>query len=170
MNLYYTNANDLRNKFHELSLVAKQFDCKLLCVTETMFSNEILDSEIFIPNFKIFRTDRIGKKGGGSCIYVHDTLIATIVSDFNVPDCIAIKLNTGIMELIVIVIYRSPSLNYNDNISLINCLDTAVKIYLILPNSNMVSFRGSHASQTFWNVWISYTRYYQRKTRLTLFI
>ena len=73
INLYYTNANDLRNKIHELSLVANEYECKVLCVTETMFHDEILDAEIFVPNFKIFRTTE-SKKRVADLVYMFMTL------------------------------------------------------------------------------------------------
>ena len=48
---------------------------KIICVTETMFDSDMQTAEINIPNFVPYRKDRLnGKEGGGSCIYVHETI------------------------------------------------------------------------------------------------
>ena len=60
------DCNDLRTKMAELMTVPDTYDnVKILCVTETMFDNDILDAEISIPNFKkFFRNDRCSGKEG----------------------------------------------------------------------------------------------------------
>ena len=127
INIFYTNANDLKNKIAELSIVSSDKNCDILCITETFFNKDILDAEISIPNFKIFRADRETGKGGGSCVYVHNRVSASIVNNFSVPDCIAVKLSCSTFDLILIVVYRSPSLNYDDNVLMINCLNDTVQ-------------------------------------------
>lgn len=116
MNIYYTNANDLKNKTNELAIISSddELNCRVLCITETMFSSKILDAEISVPNFKLFRNDRLGSKGGGSCIYTHNSLHVTLCDNFNVPDCIAVEIDCNLIKLIIIVIYRSPSLTCYD--------------------------------------------------------
>ena len=46
MNVFYTNSNDLKNKVSELQIVAESRDCKVLGITETMFSSDIYDTEV----------------------------------------------------------------------------------------------------------------------------
>ena len=60
-NIYYTNANGLKNKLSELDLIASDEQCnfKLLCITETMFQPEMCDAELNISNFRLFRKDRL---------------------------------------------------------------------------------------------------------------
>ena len=89
LKIYYTNANDLKNKVRELELAAKLNDCKVLGVTETMFSDEIVDAEVSIANFKLFRVDR-QSKGGGSCLYIHDSILCNEII-INVPECDCVK-------------------------------------------------------------------------------
>ena len=119
--MYYTNANDLKNKRYELERVCNEHQCKVICITETMLNKDILDAELLIANFRIFRVDRVDMNGGGSCIYVHNSINCSVMSDFSVQDCIAVKLETNI-PIILICVYRSPSLTYNENIMLIKKL------------------------------------------------
>ena len=124
-NIYYTNANGLKNKLSELSFVSsdEQFGFKLLCVTETMFQPSMFDAELNIPNFKLFRQDRLNSEGGGSCIYVHKSIsrVSRCVN-FNIPDCIAVSIDLDTIKLIIIILYRSPSLLFCDCIKIIDQL------------------------------------------------
>ena len=96
-----------------MSLLAQEEDCKILCITETMLNSDISDCEIEINNFRIFRKDRLISKGGGSCIYVHNSIQAILLDDFLIDDCIAVKLFFKPTPLIIFCIYRSPSLDYD---------------------------------------------------------
>ena len=60
----------------ELRLLAECEKYDIICVTETMFSSDILDAEVHIRNYNVFRSDRVGGQGGGSCIYVRNTISA----------------------------------------------------------------------------------------------
>ena len=124
LNIYYTNANDLKNKIHELELAAKLSDCKVLGVTETMFSDDIMDAEVSIANFKLFRIDR-KTKGGGSCLYVHDSIQCHEII-INVPDCMCVKLMFDCITIIVYVIYRAPSLPFKDNKFMLESLSCSI--------------------------------------------
>ena len=124
LNIYYTNANDLKNKIHELELTAKHNDCKVLCVTETMFSDDIIDAEVSIANFKLFRVDR-KTKGGGSCLYVHDSIQCHEII-INVPDCACMKLMFDTLNIVLFVVYRAPSLSFNENKSMLDSLSVSI--------------------------------------------
>ena len=104
----------------------------IVCITETHLHDEILESEIQIDGFRIFRQDRNLKLdgsvretsgGGGSIIYVRDNIIASRVLAFNrAPDSVAVKIDTSDGQVCVACIYRSPALNYQQNELLRNCI------------------------------------------------
>ena len=108
-------------------------DIDIICVTETHFSKDILDAEIQIEGYNIFRHDRDFKvnessfgdvsHGGGSLIYVKNYVNATYVIPLaNAPDSLAVMINTAIGNLCVACIYRSNSLNLKQNSNLISSL------------------------------------------------
>ena len=95
----------------------------VLCVTETHFSSEITDAEISIPNFNVYREDRVGdKKGGGSVIYVRNTYSVQKLDWFCDTESIALKIVSDLSELYVVCIYRSPSLTAIENEKLLGQL------------------------------------------------
>lgn len=91
--MYYTNANALTNKVSELSVISKNPAVGILCACETHFTKDLLDAELAIPNFELFREDRaIGKKGGGSAVYVRKDFHAEKLDWFKDTDTIALKI------------------------------------------------------------------------------
>ena len=118
--IFYTNACGIVNKLHELQVAAELYNAKILCVTETHLYPNITDAEIKINNFRIFRVDRnSGKKFGGSCIYVHNTIEADLVDSFLAPDSIAINIKLNTLSFKLACVYRSQNLTENEQTHLI---------------------------------------------------
>ena len=129
VSVFYTNCNDLRNKMAELMMVPETYgnNLKIMCVTETMFDSDMQTAEINIPNFVSFRKDRLsGKEGGGSCIYVHETIRASELESFNCSDSIAICVETDPYPFILVCVYRSQSLTHEKNQEIIEQINKIV--------------------------------------------
>ena len=88
-----------------------------------MFDSEVLDSEIAIRNYNVFRSDRLGGHGGGSCIYVNNTISAEIDKKFKLNDCLSIRVTLDSIMITLICVYRSPSMTHDNNLSMIDYLD-----------------------------------------------
>ena len=130
MNIFYTNANGLFNKLDELKLhLSSHRDIDIICVTETHFTPDILDAEVHIDGYTLFRHDRNFKTdiskhelshGGGAAIYVKNYINVSLVTGFNsAPDSLAIMVETAADNLCIACIYRSPSLNVEQNQNLL---------------------------------------------------
>ena len=88
------------NKLHELQVAAELYNAKILFVTESHFNPDISNAEIKIKNFRVFRKDRdSGKKFGGSCIFVHNTIQADLIDGFIAPDSVAINVTLNSLSL-----------------------------------------------------------------------
>lgn len=110
LSLLLWNANGLRNKIDELTEFITQQEPDIVAINETHAKPSY---RLKIPDYNIFRTDRIDRTGGGSAIYVRKDLTATlhstksdtfeqtsivvqlpdnslikIISMYNPPDCI----------------------------------------------------------------------------------
>ena len=76
--LYY-NARSLLPKFDNLLLsVSVLRPHNIICIVKTWLSDEIDDSEIFIPEFQLFRNDR-NRHGCGVLMYVSSMFYASVV-------------------------------------------------------------------------------------------
>jgi len=106
----------------------------IICITETHFNKNILDSEISIEGYKFFRKDRDFcihdveegdiSGGGGSIIYYKDTLNVTLDQSFysKAPDSLAIQVDSSIGKFCIACVYRSPNLNNLLNSLLLSCI------------------------------------------------
>ena len=92
--------------------MVKEYNVGVICISETHLEPQILDCEILIDNFRVFRTDRkSGKKCGGSLIYVHESIHAECLDNFNAPDTTGISLNFRNHTLKMVCLYRSQNLS-----------------------------------------------------------
>ena len=66
----YTNACSLRNKLQELKALTAFKRPRVICITETWFSEDEADGEITILGYNVVRKNRKEARGGGVAIYV----------------------------------------------------------------------------------------------------
>ena len=141
MKILYTNANSLLNKVTELTVMSESYNVQVICITETWLNADILDAEVTIPNFNIFREDRSnGTRYGGSAIYVHKSLKVERLDWFNGLESLAVNIVTESIRFNVVCLYRSTSLvDIRDNSELLKALDSlpvggwSTQFYPIMP-------------------------------------
>ena len=95
-----------------------------MCVAESHFDENISDAEASIEGYKLFRNDRIsGKKCGGSCVYVHTSILSNNLESFNAPDTVGINLilNNNVIKLLSV--YRSQNLSNLEQFQLLSQIE-----------------------------------------------
>ena len=73
-----TNPGPVNTTSRSDYLNARSYE--VVCICETWLNNTVYDSEL-LPNFNVFRQDRIGKIGGGVLIGVKEGLRVTRCAD-----------------------------------------------------------------------------------------
>ena len=68
-NCYYTNANRLLNKFNEFQAEVELWKPKVIGITESWCDDKILDSEIQLKDYTLYREDKKSAQGGGVLLY-----------------------------------------------------------------------------------------------------
>lgn len=115
------------------------YNSDLICVSETHFNTEVLDAEVDIPGFSMFRCDRNFSvqnltyglninsnkvsNGGGSIIYVKSDLKPTVIDWFTVPDSVAVQIVSNVGLINIVCVYRSASLTSSQNNTLIEMIN-----------------------------------------------
>ena len=62
-------------KFDELvALCSSDKHDIIICAVETWLCEDVLDSEIHVPNYSILRLDR-DRHGGGVALYIHNSIM-----------------------------------------------------------------------------------------------
>ena len=112
----------------ELKHAIALYESDIICINETHFCKDVLDAEIHIPGFKLFRRDRdfIIKSddnandrakpvsnGGGCIIYVNELLNPVEIDWFQVSDSIAIEFSSNIGRVNKISSYDESELCYS---------------------------------------------------------
>ena len=129
-------------------VASELYKCKIICVTESHLNPSVFDSEIYIPNYQIFRKDRNnGKKCGGSVIYVHNSLGATSIKSFNAPDSLAVQVNFDTCTIVLCCVYRSMNLTSTEDAEVFN----QIKSLSVLPNQELILVGDFNLPDVSWN-------------------
>ena len=80
-----------------------------MCLTETHLNPDILDAQITMKGYNLFRSDRSNRSHGGVCIYVRkDLAVKSEVKDSN-SFCHSLILHIPQLKMILANIYRPPN-------------------------------------------------------------
>lgn len=87
----------------------------ILGITETWLNDQITDSMISIPDFRVVRNDRLYGRGGGTCIYVRHGINfienEKVSNEFVEIQSITLtgeRVSQKLKPIIVVLIYRPP--------------------------------------------------------------
>jgi len=104
----YTNAHSMDNKQEDLEAIAQQ---DLVTITE-MWWDDSHDWSAAMDGYKLFRRDRLGKRGGGLALYVRDCFDCTELDDcYGKVECLWIKMRgkANKADILLGVCYRPPN-------------------------------------------------------------
>ena len=108
-----TNIRSVMNKRDELEELAARESPSLIALTETWLNADVMDSEIAVPGYSIFRCDRSTRNGGGVMLLVREEYTSYLLHSSSDIDgyyegvwC-KVKLSQN-GYVTVGVIYRSP--------------------------------------------------------------
>ena len=124
--MLHLNIRSANKNFESLRLLLESlsFNCSVIGLSETWFSNHSDPSLFTLPNYNLITNNRQDKAGGGVCLYISNQLefihrdelkymnsnIETIFAEIIIP---------GAKNIIIGTIYRPPRSNQND---FINCI------------------------------------------------
>ncbi|XP_072014972.1 uncharacterized protein [Amphiura filiformis] len=119
INCYHTNAGCIMNKRGEFQETIDELKPKIIGVTESWCDSSVLDGEVNLDSYTLFRKDKVSAGGGGVLMYVHDSMQATACqplndSKFETSVWCEIKVNNK-DSLLVGVCYRSPNSSEDNN-------------------------------------------------------
>ena len=83
LKIAHVSIRSLRNTSHliETKELVKSHNIDVLTMSETWLNSTVTNGEIAIDDYKIFRQNRLHKKGGGVCAFVKKVLKLTIINE-----------------------------------------------------------------------------------------
>ena len=145
--IFFLNIQNLlpqsntQRKLQYLNDRAKEENAKILIMTETHLTPDVLDEEITIPNFNVFRTDRINRKCGGVCILIQENLGVEKSKSVHYSNsvCEMLIIHIEQMNLHIICVYRPPDTT-NDEFT--PCIDKIESYLCNLPSTDNIMILG----------------------------
>ena len=102
----YPSTN--KTKIPYLQDLANVSNAPFILLTETHLNPQILDAEIHLKNYTLYRSDRVGRSHGGVCTYVRNDLAAELIMKDSNSYCDSLVLKVHQLNLILINVYRPP--------------------------------------------------------------
>lgn len=132
LHICHINAQSLLPKIDEFRDLFEDSAVDVVCVSETWFSDAFTDDLCRLNGYKVFRSDRIGRIGGGVAIYVRDGLKCRL-RDFSCDGCeieyVFVELVNDESKLLIGTAYRP-----NRHVNLLPLIDAVDEISLSCPN------------------------------------
>ena len=89
--------------------MARESNSPFICLTETHLNPDVLDAEISIEGYNLFRSDRLNRSHGGVCTYVRkDLAVVSEIKDSN-SYCDFQILYLPQLNLVITNVYRPPN-------------------------------------------------------------
>ena len=109
ISVVHYNVQSITNKLDLIGSELRSFD--VICITETWLDGRVLDEDIEIENFDLFRRDRPGDHHGGICVYVRNNIFCRRRNDFELPniECVWVEVSFKNKKHLIGTFYRPPN-------------------------------------------------------------
>ena len=120
LKILHFNAQSLYPKLDELCFIALDLKLDCISVNETCLNHTFTDASVNVPNFSLFRKDRICSSHGGVALYIKSSLNPEIVDHNFLSECVAVKIKLKNSAITLVSMYRAPNslVSYHENIIL----------------------------------------------------
>ena len=77
-------------------------------LSETWLSSDILDAEVKLDGYSLFRGDRIGRSRGGAALFLKDSINGRLAKSYSNGVVDFVVASTKVLDAIFVAIYRPP--------------------------------------------------------------
>ena len=78
----------------------------LIVLTETWLQPDVLDAEVSIPGYKLYRQDRVGISHGGVCMFIREDISAQVILSTSKQSVESLMVKSKGLKSIYFVVYR----------------------------------------------------------------
>ena len=80
--------------------MARLSNCLSIVLTETHLSDNILSAEVNIPGYTLYRSNRVGRTHGGTCVYLRDDLATQLLLSHSNSVCESLVVKVKTLDLV----------------------------------------------------------------------
>ena len=102
---------------------------EIVCLLESHLKPDILNTEIEISHYNIFRADRSNRSHGGIINYVHETLNAEEIISYSNSTCELLIIHIQEKNCLICTVYRPPDTKSTEFLPIIDKLKQAFQQY-----------------------------------------
>ena len=102
----------------------------IISITESWATTDISNAELGMTGYVMFRKDRLGRRGGGSILYIKESIQAYEIKLEKEAECeeaVWCNIVTGNSTLTVGYVYRSPNITIDENEKVQNAIKEVCK-------------------------------------------
>ena len=104
----HLNVRSLRPKLHEVHMIIEEGRYDIFALSETWLEPEILDEDVALDGYNVYRRDRRGR-GGGVCWYVRSGIRCEMIEMVSTIEQLWIRILLKGISISCGVIYRPPN-------------------------------------------------------------
>lgn len=137
----HCNAQSLVLNFADVQRFMTTYGVHVMAISETFLKKKHKQQQVCIPHYKLHRSDRKGKRGGGIGLYVHESIESRVIKKSPVtttyvkrPEYLFVKLAVGCLKFLCVVVYNPPRTGFwGETIEeeLMNCNGAYDNIFLL---------------------------------------
>ena len=109
----HLNARSLNKNIIELKAILDGADFDAVSISETWLRSRTPKDRFMIPGYKIFRTDRRNKRGGGVCLYVREEYDCKRIKIRNIPaspEMLWVEVTVNHKKIAIGTFYKAPNI------------------------------------------------------------
>lgn len=113
----YLNVASILKNFEDIELHVEKFKPTMLICSETCLTDDIIDSEIFLTGYNLFRCNSFSRHTGGVIFYIRSNIKAEIIFNRSYSKnlwCLSIYVKNRELHGIYTAIYHSPNSSHAD--------------------------------------------------------
>ena len=106
----YPKSN--RTKLCYIRDMASESNSAFLILTESHLTADVMDAEVSVPDYVLYRADRAVRSHGGVMVYVRTDLSSQLVTSHSNSYCEVLAVKVKTLNTLLICVYRPPDCPY----------------------------------------------------------